>query len=258
MNNAAKAKLLVLVCAFALTITSVIQAKHSVSSQQPPQGEPKQGEQKSPPPAGQHGPQELKNIQVFKGLTRPQLIQEMGKFNKALGVECSYCHVRPFDADTARKSTARLMVRDYTMGMKHKDGSALSCNDCHMGQPNFLRTRAFEGAVGKKMEGLQVLKGMPRERLMQVMNSFTKALGVECSYCHTDDFDEETPRKQLARFMMTEFTGKLAKQDGSAVTCNDCHQGHAHALTHLPFARREEPKPPAKPEEKKPDEKKLN
>lgn len=251
MNNAAKVKLLVLVCAFALTITTVIHAKHPDQSQQPPPGEPKQGEQKSPPPAGQHAQQELKNIQVFKGLTRQQLIQEMGKFNKALGVECSFCHVRPFDADTPRKSTARLMVRDYTMAMKHKDGSALNCDDCHKGQPNFLRTRAFEGAVGKKLAGLQVLKGVPHEKLMQVMQGFTKALGVECSYCHTDDFDDDTPRKQIARFMMTEFTGNLVKQDGTAVTCNDCHQGHAHALTSLPFARREEPKPAAKPEEKK-------
>ena len=254
MNNAAKAKLLVLVCAFALTITSVIQAKHAEPSQQPPQGE-----QKSPPPAGQQAPQELKNIQVLKGMSRSQVIQEMRGYTAALKVECNYCHVRPFEQDTPRKQTARLMIRDYTMAMKHKDGSALNCNDCHKGQPAFLRTRAFEGVAGKKIEGLQVLKGMPRERLIQVMNSFTKALGVECSYCHTDDFDEETPRKQIARFMMTEFSGKLVKKEGdAAVTCNDCHQGHANTLTHAPFARREEPKPPAKPEEKKPDEKKLN
>ena len=68
MNNAAKAKLLVLVCAFALTITSVIQAKHSDPSQQP---QPPQGEQKGPPPAGQPPP-ELKNIQVLKGMPRSQ------------------------------------------------------------------------------------------------------------------------------------------------------------------------------------------
>jgi nitrate/TMAO reductase-like tetraheme cytochrome c subunit len=137
------------------------------------------------------------------------------------------------------------------MAMKHKDGSALNCNDCHKGQPNFLRTRAFEGAVGKKLVGLQVLKGVPHEKVIQVMQGFTKALGVECTYCHTDDFDEDTPRKQIARFMMTEFTGNLVKKDGSAVMCSDCHQGHARALTHLPFARREEPKPAAKPVEKK-------
>lgn len=254
MNHAAKAKLLVLVCIMALAIATAIHAKQPEASQQPPPGEPpKQGEQKGPPPAGQQPPQELKNIQVFKGLTRPQLIQEMRGFTAALNVECNFCHTRPFEQDTPRKLTARLMIRDYTMAMKHKDGSALSCNDCHKGQPNFLRVRAFEGAVGKKLEGRQVLKGMPTEKLMDVMKGFTKALGVECSYCHTDDFDDETPRKQIARFMMTEYTGNLVKKDGTAVSCNDCHQGHAHALTHLPFARREEPKPAAKPEEKKPN-----
>jgi hypothetical protein len=73
-------------------------------------------------------------------------------------------------------------------------------HDCHKGEPNFLRTRPFQGAVGKKLEGLQVLKGMPSARITQVMTAFTKALGVECAYCHTDDFDEDTPRKQIARF----------------------------------------------------------
>jgi nitrate/TMAO reductase-like tetraheme cytochrome c subunit len=177
----------------------------------------------------------------------------MRKIQTALGVECNFCHNVPrFDAETPRKSVSRLMMRDYTMGMKHKDGSALACNDCHKGEANFLRTRPFAGAVGKKSPGLQVLKDVPRERLMQAMTAFTKALGVECAYCHTDDFDEDTPRKQIARFMMTEFSSGLVKQDGSAVGCNDCHQGHARPLAVLPFPQRRPPEPP--PAAKKPND----
>ena len=82
---------------------------------------------------------------------------------------------------------------------------------------------------------------------MQVMTAFTKALGVECTYCHTSDFDEDTPRKQIARFMMTQFSQGLVKQDGSAVGCNDCHQGHARPLAVLPFPRRPEQPPAKKP-----------
>jgi nitrate/TMAO reductase-like tetraheme cytochrome c subunit len=95
-----------------------------------------------------------------------------------------------------------------------------------------------------------VLKGMPEERVTQVMVAFTKALGVECDYCHTGDFDDETPRKQIARFMMTEFSSKLVTKAGGAVNCNSCHQGHARPLAVLPF-----PLPPQqqqKPPEKKP------
>src|SRR5262249_20922482 len=99
-----------------------------------------------------------------------------------------------------------------------------------------------------------VLKGMPEERVTQVMNAIAKALGVECNYCHTSDFDEDTPRKQIARFMMTQFSQGLVKKDGSPVGCNDCHQGHAGPLVSLPFPQRGgERRPPQPAPEKKPN-----
>jgi len=247
MDYKSRAKLIVVVFSIMLVVASAIHAKQpdmtpelttlfsAVADQ-----DPKPPEQK---PAAQQPP--IDTLQILKGTPRPQIMQEMRKITAALGVECNFCHVNPFPVDTPRKSVARLMMRDYTMGMKHKDGSALTCNDCHKGEVNFLRTRPFDGAVGKKLSGRQVLKGMPQDRLTEVMTAFTKALGVECTYCHTTDFDEDTPRKQIARFMMTEFSQGLVKQDGSAVGCNDCHQGHARPLSVLPFARR--PEPPKKP-----------
>ncbi len=250
MNKTARAKLFVVVISTVLLVASAIHAKQAAqqqpAAQQPPAAQQeKPGEQK---PAGQQAAPET--LQVLKGMPRQQIMGEMQKVAAAMGTQCNFCHVNPFTADSPRKSVARLMMRDYTMGMKHKDGSALTCNDCHKGEANFLRTRPFQGAVGKKSEGLQVLKGMPSERVTQVMTAFTKALGVECTYCHTDDFDEDTPRKQIARFMMTQFSGGLVKQDGSAVSCNDCHQGHARPLAILPFAQRRPQQQP--PPEKKP------
>lgn len=236
MNKTASAKLFVVVISTVLLVASAIHAKQAAAGQQPP--------------AGQQAQPAAETLQIMKGMPRPQIMAEMRKIEAAMGTECNFCHVNPFTVDTPRKAVARLMMRDYTMGMKHKDGSALTCNDCHKGEANFLRTRPFAGAVGKKLVGLQVLKGMPRERLTQVMTAFTKALGVECTYCHTTDFDEDTPRKQIARFMMTEFSSGLVKQDGSVVGCNDCHQGHARPLAVLPFPqRRPQQQPPA---EKKP------
>jgi len=233
-------------------VASAINAKQAAqqqsAAQQPPVAQQtKPGEQK---PAGQQAQPAADTLQILKGMPRQQIMGEMRKIEAGMGTECNFCHVNPFTADTPRKAVARLMMRDYTMGLKHKDGSALTCNDCHKGEANFLRTRPFAGAVGKKSSGLQVLKGLPSERVTQVMTAFTKALGVECTYCHTDDFDEDTPRKQIARFMMTEFSGGLVKQDGSAVNCNDCHQGHARPLAVLPFARKQQQQPPP---EKKPN-----
>ena len=248
MSKTAGIKLFVIMISIGLMLaiafaTRTGQAQAS-TQQQPPAAQEKPGEQK---PAAQP-----ETIKVLKGMTRQQILAEMRKIEAAMSTECNFCHVNPFSAETARKSVARLMMRDYTMGLKHKDGSALTCNDCHKGEANFLRNRPFDGALGKKSAGLVVLKDMPRDRVMQVMNAFTKALGVECTYCHTSDFDDETPRKQIARFMMTEFSRGLVKQDGSAVGCNDCHQGHARPLAVLPFPRRPQQQQQQPPAEKKP------
>ena len=250
MNYAAKTKLSVLVFSFALLIASTIHAKHPDLDQQSP-AQPPQAQ----PPAGQQPPQELKNIQLLKGMTRPQVIQVMREWESSLGVECNYCHVRPFEQDTARKITARIMLRDYVMGMKHKDGSAVSCKDCHNGQANLLRIRPFETVFTGKQGGRQVLKGLPDDKLMGVMRAFTQALGVKCDYCHVQsDFDQDTPRKQIARFMMTEFSSKLVKGDSTGVNCNDCHKGHARPLADIGPPRPQQQKPAeAKPEETKPN-----
>jgi nitrate/TMAO reductase-like tetraheme cytochrome c subunit len=247
MNRSSTLKLTVLLLSIVFAGASVIQAKHT-ESQQPasetPQAKP------ADPPAKPNSQAQAKpeTLQLLKGMERPQIMAKMREIAAALGVQCSYCHVNPFEQNTPNKSIARLMLRDYEMGMKHKDGSAVGCNDCHKGRPTPLRTLAFEGAVGKKLTGLQVLKGMPEERVTQVMVAFTKALGVECDYCHTADFDDETPRKQIARYMMTEFSSKLVNKDGSAVNCNSCHQGNARPLAVLPFPKGppQEQKPPVK------------
>lgn len=249
MNKSARTKLFAVVCFISLIVASAIHARQPDQAQQAPAaGQPKPGEQK---PAGPQAQAQPETLQILKGMARPQILQEMRNMAAALGVECNFCHVRPFESETPRKSVARLMMRVYTMGMKHKDGSALSCNDCHKGQPNPLRTRPFDGVVGKKLAGKRVLKDLPEERLMQVMTAFTKALGVECNYCHTSDFDEDTPRKQIARFMMTEYSQGLVKKDGGAVNCSGCHDGHAKPLAVLPFPkppeRRPEPQPAKKP-----------
>ena len=245
MNKSSTFKLTVLLLSIVLAGASVIEAKHT-DDQQPVSETPTSSQAKPVDPAAKPNPQaKAETLQLLKGMDRPQIMAKMREIATALGVECSYCHVNPWEQNTPTKSIARLMLRDYEMGMKHKDGSAVGCNDCHKGRPTPLRTLPFEGAVGKKLSGLQVLKGMPEERVTQVMVAFTKALGVECDYCHTGDFDEDTPRKQIARYMMTEFSSKLVNKDGSAVNCTSCHQGHARPLAVLPF-----PRPPQQPEKK--------
>jgi nitrate/TMAO reductase-like tetraheme cytochrome c subunit len=250
VNRTAKCKVFVVVAALVLGIASAIHAKQSDQIQTPKQGSLASAQEKpaEPKPADQQPHPDT--LQILKGMPRPQIIQEMRKIAAALGVECNFCHINPFESETPRKAVARLMLRDYTMAMKHKDGSAVTCNDCHKGQPNFLRVRPFDGVMAQKPPRLQFLRGLPDDKVMEVMQGIAKGLGVECTYCHTADFSEDTPRKQIARFMMKEFTGGLVKENGGFITCNDCHQGHSRPLAVVPFPRRPERKPEPQPVKK--------
>lgn len=84
---------------------------------------------------------------------------------------------------------------------------------------------------------LQVLpKEWTRQQVVQVMRSFTAALGVRCSDCHVeqDDASDAKPMKEQARAMMRMTTAindtHLAAFPGRGephvrVTCITCHRG---------------------------------
>src|SRR5262245_59374120 len=115
------AKLFTLACSALLLTATVIHARFG--DQQQPAGQASQAEQ--PKTDMTKGETKRETLQVLKGMDRGKILQTMRDFTAALGVECNYCHIRPFEQDTPNKSIARLMLRDYAVGMKHKDGSAV-------------------------------------------------------------------------------------------------------------------------------------
>ncbi len=69
-----------------------------------------------------------------------------------------------------------------------------------------------------------------QSKLKAVMTSFTIALGTTCTGCHEGsgnrvDYEAETPKKNIAKKMWSEFVRKLQKKDGGAIYCDSCHQG---------------------------------
>jgi tetratricopeptide (TPR) repeat protein len=92
---------------------------------------------------------------------------------------------------------------------------------------------------------LQVLpKDISREQLLQTMQAFSQALGVQCSYCHVlegrggrnDTASDEKPAKKTARQMLVlarEINDKLPSAVGkpadatTRVGCMTCHRGVA-------------------------------
>ena len=73
------------------------------------------------------------------------------------------------------------------------------------------------------------LKLLPADTYMQAMQSFTAALGVQCTHCHVAGaFDsDENPKKETARMMISMAREINAKfPDGKQhVSCFTCHRG---------------------------------
>jgi hypothetical protein len=81
-------------------------------------------------------------------------------------------------------------------------------------------------------ENLKVLPaGMDKKDIKPIMKSWSKALGVECDHCHSDDGAAiDTEKKEIARKMykMVQATNaKYFKKGDAKLTCKTCHQGNA-------------------------------
>jgi hypothetical protein len=107
--------------------------------------------------------------------------------------------------------------------------------------PQIVSTLADAGIALDALPDLTTLKSEPgHARLRAVMKSFTIALGTTCTGCHDNgatsdagampDFAKDTPRKNVARRMWTDFATSLQKKDGSAIYCDTCHQGRVTFL----------------------------
>lgn len=78
----------------------------------------------------------FKNIVSFKGHPARDVIPSMTFFNKALGVKCSFCHARPFEADALpQKKRAREMIA-MTKELNERNfhgAKVITCMTCHNG-----------------------------------------------------------------------------------------------------------------------------
>ena len=91
-----------------------------------------------------------------------------------------------------------------------------------------LPASSKEKRVEQDKKNIQMLKGLPADRLTPIMFAFKNALGVDCTYCHVkDQFEkDDKPAKQIARKMITLTREANAKLGGAGrVTCFTCHRG---------------------------------
>jgi hypothetical protein len=89
----------------------------------------------------------------------------------------------------------------------------------------------------KVFKNIQMLKGVPAERLLSIMDEgFRPALGAKCSFCHdprnwaSDDKTKKKVTRDMMR-MVQDINGKYLKSikgldsDNPAVSCYSCHRG---------------------------------
>lgn len=80
-------------------------------------------------------------------------------------------------------------------------------------------------AQGIEAEKLGPLNEIKDARvLLAVMTTFTRSLGVQCSWCHVQtDYAAPTARKAVTAFMWESFVAQLQLVDGSPLYCDSCH-----------------------------------
>jgi len=90
-----------------------------------------------------------------------------------------------------------------------------------------LPAASKEERAEHKYKNIQLLKGLPADRLMPIMFAFKSSLGVDCTYCHIKDQFEKDDKstKQMARKMITLVRDTNAKLGAGRVSCFTCHRG---------------------------------
>jgi len=102
-------------------------------------------------------------------------------------------------------------------------------------------------------KNLKIMKGLPAERLLGTMNSFSRSLGVNCNHCHVPGHwkDEDKKNKDITRQMM-KMSGAinddyLAKMDFGDdkphIGCMTCHRGENEPMKSMRSMMRRPPAP---------------
>lgn len=156
----------------------------------------------------------------------------MQAWSKALGVECTHCHVDGAWQD-ASKPTFDFAARMSRMLTALNAGplaglEPITCFTCHRGRatPERLPRESWEKI---RADHATEFEGRPNRAI--AMSVYAASLGVDCSHCHESDRALETkPGKALVRERMLPIFEEIPKHFDKAVRspqtqCFMCHQG---------------------------------
>jgi hypothetical protein len=175
---------------------------------------------------------------LFLGQAQPPVISTnvraaMDAINRALGVECTHCHVTDqwTDATKPEFATARNMMKMVrVVNEKLTDIGEVSCWTCHRGQvkPSRLPRQLLDAELAKWPAGLS-------EDRKLAMAVYDVTLGVSCDHCHsTTDWKNADGKKMKIVPRMTALFDEFPKyMPATARTqCFMCHKGQTKPELH--------------------------
>jgi hypothetical protein len=75
---------------------------------------------------------------------------------------------------------------------------------------------------------IQMLKGVPAERVPSIMSTFSRVLGVACTHCHVEGAMEKDDKPTFAKARRMSYMRNWVAQNAKVeTTCWTCHRGHA-------------------------------
>jgi hypothetical protein len=183
-------------------------------------------------------------------------VERMKTIDRALGVECSHCHVgddwkRGDKPEFAFASRMMKMAQGLSSGTL-RDLGGVTCWTCHRGQvkPARMPRASWEDRLSKWPDALKLsaedakkparevyrnvpsMANAPAGGFAMTMSVFAAALGVSCDHCHVPGHweSDEKPAKQTARRMLRLFSEIPEYFESSRqpnMQCYTCHQGSA-------------------------------
>lgn len=207
------------------------------------------------PSAGKITPakEEMKNVTVLGDVPVERFMTAMLALKGAIGADCKECHPsEKYESDEMRaKLKTRQMIKlSLAIDDEYFDKQArVTCYTCHRGRwtpeqdpPLAERQRAAKHPVPELTEeqsaapaetvfkNVQSFKGRTAGSMMVAMSQWTAAIGVECTYCHTEEGkweQEDVVQKDVTRAMfdMTKSINDAWFAGEPVTTCWSCHRG---------------------------------
>lgn len=162
----------------------------------------------------------------------PAIDVRMQAWSRALGVECTHCHVEGDFASPAKPAFAFAMRMSSMVnglnGGRLRPFGGITCWTCHRGmtRPARLPRDAWESIAKREAAAFS---GPTQERAL-AMSVYSASLGVECTYCHDarDWTKAATPAHGVVRVMaglFDEIPMYFTKERMPLLQCYLCHHG---------------------------------